>query len=155
MQKKKQKVKFFQIAVDPPPPLKCKLFDKNFFKKNLVSQKIFCCSQNIPKHILVLKKSILKPLFTVYRLFFKCKLWLTPFPPFGKISHFGFFLHPSLMLLLKVTNVTNGHQKLPKMGQNSLITSFFAQRAKKSLSRRPKPSAGARIRPAWRAVSSS
>ena len=36
------------------------------------------------------------------------------------------------MLLLKVTKVTTGHQKLPKMGQNSIISSFFARRAKKA-----------------------
>ena len=37
-----------------------------------------------------------------------------------------------LRLLLKVTHVTTGHQKLPKMGQNSIIRSFFARRAKKA-----------------------
>ena len=42
------------------------------------------------------------------------------------------FLSKLLMLLLKVTKVTTGHQKLPKMGQCSLITSFFAHRAKKA-----------------------
>ena len=36
------------------------------------------------------------------------------------------------MLLLKVTKVTTGHQKLPKMGQNSIISPFFARRAKKA-----------------------
>ena len=36
------------------------------------------------------------------------------------------------MLLLKVTKVTTGHQELPKMGQNSIISSFFARRAKKA-----------------------
>ena len=36
------------------------------------------------------------------------------------------------MLLLKVTKVTTGHQNLPKMGQNSIVTSFFARRAKKT-----------------------
>ena len=36
------------------------------------------------------------------------------------------------MLLLKVTKVTTGHQKLPKMGQNSIISSFFARRTKKA-----------------------
>ena len=36
------------------------------------------------------------------------------------------------MLLLKVTKVTTGHQKLPKMGQNSIISCFFARRAKKA-----------------------
>ena len=34
------------------------------------------------------------------------------------------------MLLLKFTKVTTGHQKLSKIGQNSIITSFFARRAK-------------------------
>ena len=33
------------------------------------------------------------------------------------------------MLLLKVTKVTTGHQKLPKMGQNSIISYFFARKA--------------------------
>ena len=35
-------------------------------------------------------------------------------------------------------------KKSPKMGQNSIISSFFARRAKKNIGRRPKPSAGAR-----------
>ena len=34
---------------------------------------------------------------------------------------FGFFLK-LLRLLLKVTNVTNGHQKWPKIGQNNIIS---------------------------------
>ena len=47
---------------------------------------------------------------------------------------FGFlgFLSKLLRLLLKVTKVTTGHQKMPKMGQNSIISSFFARRAKKA-----------------------
>ena len=36
------------------------------------------------------------------------------------------------MLLLKVTKVITGDQKMPKMGQNSIISSFFARRAKKA-----------------------
>ena len=40
------------------------------------------------------------------------------------------FLSKLLILLLKVTKVTTGHQKLPKMGQNSIISSFFVRRAK-------------------------
>ena len=32
-------------------------------------------------------------------------------------------------LLLKITKVTTGHQKRPKMGQNNTISSFYAQRA--------------------------
>ena len=47
------------------------------------------------------------------------------------------FLSKFLRLLLKVTKVTTGHQKLPKMGQNSIKSSFFARRAKKSLGRSP------------------
>ena len=42
------------------------------------------------------------------------------------------FISKLLMLLLKVIKVTTGHQKLPKVGQNSLITSFFARRAKQA-----------------------
>ena len=60
----------------------------------LVSQNFFCCSQNLPKHILVLKKSILKPLFTVYKLFWNVNFGVDPLPPFGKSLHFGFFLGP-------------------------------------------------------------
>ena len=43
-----------------------------------------------------------------------------------------------LRLLLNVTTVTTGHQKLPQIGQNSIKSSFFAQRAKK-----PRPKAKA------------
>ena len=42
------------------------------------------------------------------------------------------FLSKLLRLLLKVTKVTTGHQKMPKIGQNSIISSFFAQRANKA-----------------------
>ena len=37
------------------------------------------------------------------------------------------------MLLLNVSTDTTGRQKSPKMGQNSISSSFFAQRAKKAL----------------------
>ena len=49
------------------------------------------------------------------------------------MDFFGFlgFLSKLLRLLLKVTKVTTGHQKLPKMGQNSIISPFFTKRAKK------------------------
>ena len=40
------------------------------------------------------------------------------------------FLLKLLRLLLKVTKVTTGHQQLPKIGQNSIISSFLARRAK-------------------------
>ena len=43
------------------------------------------------------------------------------------------FLSKLLSLLLNVTKVTTGHPKFPKMGQNRIISSFFAQRAKKVL----------------------
>ena len=43
------------------------------------------------------------------------------------------YLSKLLRLLLKVTKVTTGHQKLPKIGQNSIITSFFPEGQKKSL----------------------
>ena len=43
----------------------------------------------------------------------------------------GFFsMFPRL--LLKVTKVTTGHHKEPKMDQNSIIISFFPRRAKKA-----------------------
>ena len=42
-----------------------------------------------------------------------------------------------LMLLLKVTKVITGDQKMPKMGQNSLISSLFCPKGKKSLSQSP------------------
>ena len=45
---------------------------------------------------------------------------------------FFWFLSKVIWLLLNVTMVTTGHQKSPKMGQNSLRSSFFARRAKKA-----------------------
>ena len=50
------------------------------------------------------------------------------------MDFFGFlgFLSKLIRLLLKVTKVTTRHQKWPKMGQNSIISSFFARRAKKA-----------------------
>ena len=38
-----------------------------------------------------------------------------------------------LMFLLKVTKVTTKHKKWPKMGKQIIVSSFFAQRAKKAL----------------------
>ena len=44
------------------------------------------------------------------------------------------FLSKLLRLLIKVTKVTTGHQKLPKMGQNRIISCFFfARRANNAL----------------------
>ena len=57
---------------------------------------------------------------------------------FKNFGDFLGFLLKLLGLLLKVTNVTTGHQKLPNMGQNSITSSFFARRANK-----PRPKAGA------------
>ena len=45
---------------------------------------------------------------------------------------FWFFGIP-FRLLLKVTKVTTGDQKLPKIGQHSIISSFFCSKGKKSL----------------------
>ena len=42
------------------------------------------------------------------------------------------FLSKLLILLLKVTKVTTGHQKLPKIGQNSIITLFLPEGPKKA-----------------------
>ena len=43
------------------------------------------------------------------------------------------FLSKLLRLLLKVTKVTTGYQKLPKMGKkNNIISSFFARRTDKA-----------------------
>ena len=49
----------------------------------------------------------------------------------GVNGFFGFF-SKLLRLLLKVTKVTTRHQKWPKMGQNSILGSDFAQKAKKA-----------------------
>ena len=38
------------------------------------------------------------------------------------------FFSKLLRLLLKVTEVTTGHQEYPKLGQNSIKSSFFAQK---------------------------
>ena len=48
-----------------------------------------------------------------------------------------------LRYLLKVTKVTTEHQKMPKMGKNCIISPLFCPKGKKSLGRRPNPSAGA------------
>ena len=42
------------------------------------------------------------------------------------------FLSKLLRLIVKVTKATTGHQKLPKMGQNSIISSFLPEVQKKS-----------------------
>ena len=45
---------------------------------------------------------------------------------------FFWFFWKLLRLLLKITEVTTKHQKWPKVSQNSIISSFFAQREKNS-----------------------
>ena len=52
---------------------------------------------------------------------------------------FFWFLSKLLRLLLNVTKVTTEHQKLPKLGQNSMKSSFFARRAKKASAEGPSP----------------
>ena len=49
------------------------------------------------------------------------------------------FLSKLLRLLLKVTKVTTGHLKLPKIGKNSIISSFFARRARNALAEGQSP----------------
>ena len=82
--------------------------------------------------------------FWTFLLFFGFELFLDFFGFF--FGFFEFFLKLQ-RLLLKVTKVTTGHQRLPQIGQNSIKRFFFAQRKKKALIRRPKLSAGARSRP--------
>ena len=77
--------------------------------------------------------------FLIFFDFFLDFLWIF-------LGFFGFLLK-LLRLLLKVTKVSTGHQKLPKMDQNSIISSFFCPKGQKSLGLRPKPCAGARSRP--------
>ena len=60
-----------------------------------------------------------------------------------------------LMLLLKVTEVTNENQKWPKVSQNSITIFFFARRAKKSLAEGRSPPQELEVKPAYRAVPSS
>ena len=51
------------------------------------------------------------------------------------------------MLLLKVNEVTNKHQKWPKIIKNSMKNLILPD-VKKVLVQKPKPSAGARSKPA-------
>ena len=94
--------------------------------------------------------------FGIFLGFFVGWFWTLDF-----LEFFGFFKNlfryfsKLIRLLLKVTKVTTEQQKWPKMGRNSIISSFFCLKAKKSLGQRPKPSAEARSRPAWQAVSFS
>ena len=78
---KKSKCKLFPIWCWPPPRQ-----NVNFLKQ--IKKKK--CSQNLPKHILVLKKIILKPLFTVYRLFKNVNFGVDP-PPFLKKDYILIF----------------------------------------------------------------
>ena len=79
--------------------------------------------------------------------------WIFRF--FGFFRFLGFFLLDFLLdffkltirLLLKVTEVPTEHQKLPKRSENSIKT-LFCPKGKKRLGRRPKPSTGARNKPA-------
>ena len=83
------------MALTPPPPLEMLTFWPNFKKKMLPSQNFFRCSQNLPKHILVLKNSILKPLFTVYRLLKNTNFGVDPLPPLLEKNYIlDFFFAP-------------------------------------------------------------
>ena len=54
------------------------------------------------------------------------------------------FLSKLLRLLLNVTMVNTGHQKSPKMGQNSIISFFLPGQRPKP---KPEPFAGVRSKP--------
>ena len=75
--KKFTNVIFYKLVLTPPPS------KRKLFEKKIVSQNFFWCSQNLTKHILVFKKYILKPLFTVYPLFHNVNFGVDP-PPFWK-----------------------------------------------------------------------
>ena len=70
-------------------------------------------------------------IFLIFWTFFGFWDFLKFFEIFWIFLDFFFWLL-LLKLLLKVTKVTTGHQKLPKMGQNSILRSFLARRAKKA-----------------------
>ena len=71
--------------------------------------------------------------FLSFLAFFKYFFWIF-YNFFFSIffSRFFGFLSKFLRLLLKVTKVTTGQQKLPRMGQNSIISFLFAWRANKA-----------------------
>ena len=58
---------------------------------------------------------------------------------FGFFLVFWGFLSKLLRSLLNVIKVTTEHKKLPKMGQNSIISSFFDRRAKKAWAKGQSP----------------
>ena len=87
---KKSKCKLFPNWRWPPPPSKCKLFDKNFNKKVWCPKALYVALRTYPNTFLCLKKSILEPLFTEYRLFL-CKLWGQPPPLLEKVNILNFF----------------------------------------------------------------
>ena len=68
---------------------------------------------------------------------------ISDFWGFYEIFFFLFFLHiffKFLRLPLKITNVTTGHQKWPKMGQKKhIISFFFAKRLKDALAEDRRP----------------
>ena len=70
--------------------------------------------------------------FWIFRIFWNFWIFFYFFSLFG-------FLSKLLMLLLKVIKVNTGHQKLPKMGQNSIISSLFFAQKKASVEGRSPP----------------
>ena len=63
---------------------------------------------------------------------------------FGFLDFFFGLFSKLLRLLLKVTEVTTKHQKLPLVGKISIKISFFCPKGKKDLGRRLQLSAGVR-----------
>ena len=50
-----------------------------------------------------------------------------------------FFFLKFLVLLFRFTEVTTEHQKLPEIGQNSIISPFYQERQKKVLTKGQSP----------------
>ena len=84
-------------------------------------------------------------LFYIFFWFFKDFFWIFEISNFFLIFFIYFFLvflgllSKLLMLLLKVTKVTNGHQKLPKMGQNHNKLFFLPEAQQKALAKGRSP----------------
>ena len=143
------------------------------WRKYFVVEAHYYIYNHTPVNRVLLILKILKIAFFLqnkFQMFLFCfeKKWLFEFySNFSRFSYFFlwhlifflffyffylFFLEFFLYFFLgggipfKVTKVTTGHQKLPKIGQNSIIRSFFCP----AEGRRPKPSAGATSRLAGR-----
>ena len=75
--------------------------------------------------------------FCFYHYYIYIYIFIFYFYFFSLSRFFLFFLSKLLRLLLKVTKVTTGHRKSPRMGQNNLISFFCCPKCKKSLGLSP------------------